>query len=129
VKEGKLTIRQHRHLIFTSWLLALTIALTVFDAPRISFPAMSQAPALARLPSFQMERTAQKAPYDLTFWRVFDNLRKERGLAAEDALLPLDLPRSLMVFADAHEFSPGQNNAFESPRAPPRAEANHSTVA
>ena len=118
--EGTLTTRNSRRKIFTSWLVAAAIAILVFDAESFSVFPIQANQTSAKSVAFQMKRTEQKAPYDLTFWRLFENpLLAVAALTGWGLIFGISLPPAIRISGYAVEFSPWQNNAFEIPRGPP----------
>jgi hypothetical protein len=106
--------------------VALTVSFTVSDAQAIGlFRSCSLDDALSSLPCFaslQMERSEQKAPYDLAFTRAAVDLRIARALLTGTTSFPDN--RSGFSYRRGGDVLNSkafccQVNACESPRAPP----------
>jgi hypothetical protein len=102
--------------------VALTVSFTVCDAQQISVPSSDLLSSVTHFTSFQMERDAQKSPYDLNITRLGQDGRLVRALTSSPERFPA-APRALQyvlssAFPWTHPFC-WQVNSCESPRAPP----------
>jgi hypothetical protein len=109
---------------WTGLVVALTVSLSVYDAAStdLNSPGVAWS-ALAHLASFQINRPEQKAPCDLSFWRLAEDTGMSRSLLSSNSRLIdeqagfqylLSVPRPWLT-----PFS-CRIDSFASPRAPPR---------
>jgi hypothetical protein len=79
--------------------------------------------ALAHLASFQIIRPEQKAPCDLSFWRLAEDTGMSRSLLSTSSRLIDEQDRFQYLLSVPRPWlSPFSSpiNSFSSPRAPPR---------
>ena len=119
----KLTVATSRRLTSIRLAVALTVSLTLCDADELGASRSCLSSACAYLSSFQMERPAQKAPRDLSFWRLTEDAGMSRTLASSGSRVvddELGFRYTLGASRPWLQLLGSQINAFESPRAPPR---------